>query len=175
MTDKERFEKAKEDGIINYYSDDSIWLQNSVVQWNEKMKEGRAVREKIRNIPTIFLGINLFFMVAVPILITVFSILSITIDSIFCMVIAYTIYSLVVIYCIGAEKKRFELCTLCGLILLIVNWYAFLILFLINIIFCIVYHNKLIVYEAMPGYPKFTNITIKHVRRGKDDLPEEYK
>lgn len=175
MTDKERFEKAKEDGVINYYSDDSVWLQNSIVQWNEKMKEGRAAREKMRNIPAIFLGINLFFMITVPILIIVFSILSITIDSVFYMVIVYTIYSLIAIYCVGAEKKRFELCTLCGLMLLIVNWFAFLMLFLINIVFCIFYHNKLIAYESMPGYPEFMNISIRHVKRGKDDLPEEYK
>lgn len=174
MTDQERFEKAKEECVINNYIDDSFWLQNSVNQWNAQMKEGRRVREKMRSIPRIFLGVNLFFMIVVAVLVTATSVFKLTLGNVVWMFIAYTLYSLVAIYCMGAEKNRFELCTLCGLLLLTVNWFAFLMLFLINIVFCIFYHEKFMVYETLPGYPHFMTIYVRQVKRCKDDLPEEY-
>ena len=84
-------------------------------------------------------------------------------------VFAYAIYAVAAIFCIGPKKKRFEFCTIASLLLLISS-YAFLVLFALNVAFCAFYHKELVIFESLPGFPSFMDITINISKRNKDEL-----
>lgn len=172
MTDEERIARAKMEGVINIYTDDSAYLTSYINGWNQDMKTGREKSKKFHRFEGAFIKVNVLFLLAFVLVAYVLNLSTHTAFEI--LAIIFITYSIVIIGAIILLSKndmnyRYEFFTILTLILLIASP-LYIILTLLNVIFCIVHRiwgEKL---QALEGYPTFSDITIKHVLRGKDEL-----
>ncbi len=168
MTDQELLEEAKQEHKITLYNDDSDYLYNNVLDYNNRIKENRRKRDKFKRFEAAFIKVNvtLIILLACPLPFVVKGIIGAFVR----LFIAAALVAVAYIVFIGNqnEEHKYEKATIASLILIIVYpYYAIIPIF--SAIYCYVYNRRESLYTHLEGYPDFYQITISFAKCGRKD------